>query len=131
MQGMKRGTKKEIKVSKGLSTCQTHHLHEEVISMVSKGMPSGEQMAKMSELLKIFGDSTRMTILCALSKAELCVCDLCEVVKMSKSAVSHQLRALRENNLVKFRREGKAVFYSLADNHVHEILNIALEHVLE
>ena len=112
-------------------TCEVECVHETALKKVSEGLPTECTMLQMSELFKVFGDSTRMIILCALSVSELCVCDLCAVVNMSKSAVSHQLRVLRDNNLVKFRRAGKEVYYSLADNHVREILRVATEHVME
>ena len=112
-------------------TCEIECVHESALKKVSENLPKDCTMLQMSELFKVFGDSTRMIILCALSASELCVCDLCAVVNMSKSAVSHQLRVLRDNNLVKFRRAGKEVYYSLADDHVREILRVATEHVTE
>lgn len=113
------------------AVCECEHTHESVVKTVSEQMPEIETVYKISELFKVFGDSTRAVILSALSVSEMCVCDICKIANMTKSAVSHQLKVLRENNLVKFRRTGKTVFYSLADNHVISILNQALEHVSE
>ena len=111
--------------------CECEHVHESVVESVNKGMPEIDSIYKMSELFKVFGDSTRAVILSALSVSELCVCDICKIANMTKSAISHQLKVLRENNLVKFRRTGKTVFYSLKDNHVVQILGMAFEHIQE
>jgi ArsR family transcriptional regulator len=92
---------------------------------------SPELMARAASFFKVVGDEKRMKILCAISKDELCVNDIAAAVDMTKSAVSHQLRVLRENNLVKFEKKGKHAYYSLADDHVKEILDVALEHINE
>ena len=94
-------------------------------------MPDEDTLFDVAELFKIFGDSTRIRILSALSQAEMCVCDICSVLNMTKSAVSHQLRILRQAKLVKNRRQGKEIFYSLDDDHVLSIINLALEHIEE
>ena len=111
--------------------CETKCVHHDLVDDVLSKMPNGKNLDKVSELFKVFGDLTRTKILAALFEHELCVCDICNVVDMNKSAVSHQLRVLRDNNLVKFRKVGKEVFYSLADNHVVMIYKMALEHVCE
>ncbi len=94
-------------------------------------IPSDEILYQMAELFKTFGDPTRIRILTALSCQEMCVCDIAELLGMSQSAISHQLRVLKQMELVKFRREGKTVFYSLADSHVSTILAQGLDHVCE
>lgn len=111
--------------------CQGNHPHNERIREVKAVMPDEDDLYEVAELFKVFGDSTRTRILSALFYHELCVCDICKVVGMNKSAVSHQLKVLKNFNLVKGRREGKEVFYSLADEHVVLIYKMALEHVLE
>lgn len=107
------------------------HVHRDTIEQALPKIPDIKTIYKVSELFKVFGDSTRAVILSALAVSEMCVYDICEIAQMNKSAVSHQLRVLRENNLVKFRKVGKTVIYSLADSHVVSILNQALEHVNE
>lgn len=111
--------------------CQCECLHEDKISFVKNKLPNEEILYDISELFKVFGDSTRTNILAALFESELCVCDLGSLLNMTKSAISHQLRILRQAKLVKFRKSGKEVFYSLADEHVKEIFAMAIEHVCE
>ena len=111
--------------------CECHEVHRDLISQVTKRQPDEDELYDLAELFKIFGDSTRIKILSVLMGEELCVCDICKVVNMTKSAVSHQLKVLRDANLVKFRKSGKEVFYSLADDHVVMIYKMALEHVCE
>mgnify|MGYP006275451803 CR=1 FL=1 len=111
--------------------CQERRVHPESLAQVGKEMPSFDVLCDLADLFKALGDRTRVHILFALSKAELCVCDLTEVLGMSASAVSHQLRVLRASKLVTFRREGKNVFYRLADDHVQKLFEQALEHVRE
>lgn len=118
-------------MAKKINLCKAEHLHESVVENVKEMMPEIGQIYKVSELFKVFGDSTRAVILSALSKSEMCVCDICKIANMNKSAISHQLKVLRDNDLVKFRRDGKAVFYSLKDEHVIQILNLAFEHINE
>lgn len=93
--------------------------------------PADEILYKLADLYKVFGDPTRIRILYALSSGELCVCDIAEVLRMTQSAISHQLRVLKQTALVKFRREGKTVYYSLADAHIATILAQGLDHVQE
>jgi ArsR family transcriptional regulator len=114
-----------------IEICKTNCIHTDIVKEVKKEMPKESHLYDVAELFKVFGDSTRTKILAALFEHELCVCDIGKVVNMTKSAVSHQLRVLRDANLVKFRKVGKEVFYSLADNHVVMIYKMALEHVCE
>lgn len=111
--------------------CEYEHVHDEVVEQVAVDMPDEDLLADAAELFKIFGDSTRIRILSALTKAELCVCDICTVLNMTKSAVSHQLRILRQAKLVRNKRVGKEVYYSLDDDHVYSIIKLALDHLSE
>lgn len=111
--------------------CETVHLHENLIHRAEDGMPDANVIQDLADFFKVFGDVTRIKILCVLLQSELCVCDLAEVVGMTQSAVSHQLRVLKQMKLVKNRREGKTVFYSLEDGHIQSILNQGMEHILE
>lgn len=107
------------------------HVHEDIVHKVNEQMPDEEILYDLAELFKIFGDSTRIKILYALFESEMCVCDIAQLLNMTQSAISHQLRSLKQSKLVKYRREGKTVFYSLADAHVRTIINQGLEHVEE
>lgn len=111
--------------------CEYLCVHEDTVKKVISEMPEEEKLYDLAELFKLFGDSTRIKILYALFEAELCVCDIAQLLKVSQTAVSHQLRVLKTNKLVKFRKEGKNVFYSLADNHVCSIINQGMEHINE
>ena len=106
-------------------------LHQELISTVNADMPAEEMLYDLAELFRIFADSTRIKILYVLFEAEMCVGDIAELLKTSPSAVSHQLRVLKQSKLVKFRREGKTIFYSLADDHVRTIIGMGMEHLCE
>lgn len=114
-----------------LEHCDTIEVHEELLKIVNEKMPAEEELYDLAELFKIFGDSTRIRILFVLFEAEVCVCDLAEALRMTQSAVSHQLKILKQNKLVKSRREGKSVFYSLADGHVRTIIDQGREHIEE
>ena len=114
-----------------LEQCDYMHLHEKVIEQVQEEMPEEEILYDLAELFKVFGDSTRIKILYVLFQSEMCVCDIAQLLNMSQSAISHQLRVLKQAQRVKYRREGKTVFYSLADAHVNTILNQGLEHIEE
>ena len=105
--------------------------HSDIIEKVKKKMPKEEKFFDIAEVFKVFGDSTRMKIICCLFESEMCVCDIAEIINATHSAVSHQLRVLKQAKLVKYRKEGKAVFYSLSDRHVEIIFNMALEHIEE
>lgn len=111
--------------------CEYMHAHDEIIAQVNQNMPDDEILYDLAELFKIFGDSTRIKILYVLFESEMCVCDIAQLLNMTQSAISHQLRALKQSKLVKYRREGKTVFYSLADDHVHTIINQGMEHLAE
>lgn len=111
--------------------CETVELHEDLVKIVEETMPDEEELYDLAELFKVFGDSTRIRILYVLFEAEVCVCDLAEVLNMTQSAISHQLKILKQNKLVKSRREGKSIFYSLADAHVRTIIAQGQEHLEE
>ena len=107
------------------------HVHSDVIDKVNETMPEEEILYDLAELFKIFGDSTRIKILYVHFESEMCVFDISQLLNMSMSAISHQLRILKQAQLVKFRREGKTVFYSLADDHVRTILGNGMDHICE
>lgn len=109
----------------------SHHDHADLLREVSGEMPSDELLADLADLFKIFGDTTRMKILFALFESEMCVCAIAELLKMTQSAISHQLSVLKKNALVTSRREGKTVIYSLADDHVRHIVGQGFEHITE
>ena len=111
--------------------CEYFHIHKDMVENVKSKMPCDEQLYDLADLFKVFGDTTRIKILYALFESEMCVCDLAALLGLTKSAVSHQLKALRLSNLVKFRREGQIVYYSLADDHIKEILDIGFSHLYE
>ena len=111
--------------------CEFMHAHDDVVNRVMHDMPAEETLYDLAELYKVFGDTTRIKILYALFEAELCVCDIAQLLNMSQSAISHQLRVLKQSRLVKFRREGKTVFYSLADDHVKTIIGNGMDHICE
>lgn len=111
--------------------CGFLFVHESVVQQVTQEMPPDETLYDLAELFKVFGDSTRIKILYALFEAELCVCDIAQLLGLTQTAVSHQLRVLKNSKLVKFRRAGKTVFYSLADDHVHSIIGQGMEHINE
>ena len=107
------------------------HDHAEMLKAVRHELPKDEMLCDLADLFKLFGDTTRMRILFSLFESEMCVCDIAHLLNLSQSAVSHQLRALKQSKLVKYRREGKTVFYSLADGHVRTIIDQGMEHVAE
>ena len=111
--------------------CEFIPAHDEIVEKVQKEMPSEDTLYDLTELFRIFGDSTRIRILYVLFEAEMCVCDIAALLGMTQSAISHQLKALKNARLVKSRREGKTVFYALADDHVKTIIDQGLEHILE
>ena len=111
--------------------CDFIHAHEEIVEKVRQELPDEDTLYDLSELFRIFGDSTRIRILYVLFEAEMCVCDIAALLGMTQSAISHQLRALKNARLVKARREGKTVFYALADDHVKTIIDQGIEHVKE
>ncbi len=111
--------------------CEFLHAHEELIARVNDNMPDEMMLYELAELYKVFGDSTRIKILYVLFESEMCVCDIAQLLGISQSAVSHHLRVLKQSKLVKFRKEGKSVIYSLTDDHVRTIIDQGLEHVCE
>ena len=111
--------------------CQEETVHEDAVESVRTQLPPDELLYDLAELFKIFGDSTRIKFLYALLERELCVCDIAKLMDVTQSAVSHQLRVLKSSKLVKFRRDGKTVYYSLADEHVIRILSQGMEHIEE
>ena len=111
--------------------CEEIKIHEDLLETVRKKLPEEEKLYDLAELFKVFGDSTRIRILFVLFEAEVCVCDLASALSMTQSAISHQLKILKSNKLIKSRREGKSVFYSLADDHVRTIIEQGMEHISE
>ena len=111
--------------------CEAVEVHEDLLKLVREKLPSEASLMDLAELFKVFGDSTRIRILFVLFEAEVCVCDLAEALSMTQSAISHQLSILKRNKLVKSRREGKSMFYSLADDHVRTIVSQGMEHIEE
>ena len=114
-----------------IERCDCDVIHEDIVRQVKNKMPQEETLYDLAELFKVFGDSTRIKILWALDEAEMCVCDIAFLLNMTQSAVSHQLRVLKQADLVKNRRDGKNVFYSLDDEHVKQIFNQGLIHISE
>ena len=111
--------------------CDFYQVHEDVVKAVTAKMPDEDELYDLAEIFKVFGDSTRIKILYVLFESEMCVCDIAQLLNVNQSAISHQLKILKQSRLVKSRREGKAVFYSLADGHVRTIINQGLEHIEE
>ena len=111
--------------------CGFLHVHEDLIQKVQASMPQEESLLSLADFFKVFSDSTRIRILYELLCSETCVCDIAQLLKLSVSAISHQLRVLKQSRLVRFRRDGKTIYYSLADEHVRSILAEGMEHVLE
>ena len=111
--------------------CDVTCVHEDMIQKVKRRMPAEELMYGLADFYKVFGDATRVKILCVLLESEMCVRDLAELLGMTQSAISHQLRVLKQMKLVKNRREGKTVYYSLADRHIQAIISQGMEHIQE
>ena len=118
-------------VNEQIECCDCNEIHEDLLKIVNDTMPEETELYDLAELFKVFGDSTRIRILFVLFEAEVCVCDLAKVLNMTQSAISHQLRILKANKLANSRREGKSVFYSLADGHVRTIIAQGREHIEE
>ena len=116
---------------KNLECCGYLCVHEDTVARVLADMPSDEHLYDLAELFKIFGDSTRIRILYALFEEELCVCDIAQLLNMTQSAISHQLRLLKQSKLVKNRRDGQTVYYSLAEDHVRTVINQGMDHIME
>ncbi|HIQ74602.1 MAG TPA: helix-turn-helix transcriptional regulator [Candidatus Cottocaccamicrobium excrementipullorum] len=116
---------------KDVECCDVYQVHRELVDEVNSRMPDEDELYDLAELFKVFGDSTRIRILYVLFEAELCVCDIAQTLNMTQSAISHQLKILKQSRLIKNRREGKQVFYSLADDHVRTIIAQGREHIEE
>ena len=114
-----------------IECCDQVEVHEELLSVVREQMPQEETLYDLAELFKVFGDTTRIRILYVLFEAEMCVCDIAEMLSLTPSAISHQLRLLKQFKLVKSRRDGKTIYYSLADDHVRSIIDQGREHIEE
>jgi DNA-binding transcriptional ArsR family regulator len=112
-------------------SCERHIIHKEVVGRVRALMPADEALFDLAELFKVFGDSTRVKIICALFQSQMCVCDIAALLGMTKSAISHQLRVLKQAKLVKYKKDGKVVYYSLADDHVKNLFDQGFSHITE
>lgn len=123
---MKRDITKEHALS-----CETLHHHDDIVKMVCSKMPLEEDLYDLAEFFKVFADTTRIKILYVLLKQEMCVCDIAQTLEMTQSAISHQLRILKQMDLVKNKRDGKTIYYSLADDHIVSILSQGMEHINE
>ncbi|MEI6101606.1 MAG: metalloregulator ArsR/SmtB family transcription factor [Eubacteriales bacterium] len=118
-------------MEKTIEQCDAFCTHNTTVETVRSNMPGEEDLYDLAELFSVFGDTTRVKILCALFSAELCVCDIAALLSMTQSAISHQLRILKQARLVKFRRDGKTVYYSLADEHIKTMFAQGMEHISE
>ena len=116
---------------KMIECCESHEVHKDLLKIVNEKLPSETELYDLADLFKIFGDYTRIRILFVLFEAEVCVCDLAQALDMTQSAISHQLKILKQSRLVKSRREGKSIFYSLADEHVETVIGKGREHIEE
>lgn len=118
-------------MNNSVKSCECLLIHKDAVNKVRSALPSDETLSDLADLFKLFGDTTRIKILYLLFEKELCVCDIAALLNMTQSAISHQLKTLKHSKLVKFRREGKVVFYSLADTHVRSIIAQGMEHLAE
>jgi ArsR family transcriptional regulator len=114
-----------------VETCLTKGIHRNIIRSVQQKLPDQIALYELADLFKLFGDSTRISILWALSESEMCVCDLCALLKMKQPAVSHQLKNLKQSRIIKARRDGKVIYYSLDDEHIRDLLNFGMNHIQE
>lgn len=114
-----------------IEICELNCVNEKLVEKLKKNIPSSEMLEDLSELFKVLGDATRIKIIYAISENEMCVCDIAEFLGMTQSAISHQLRVLKRARLVKFRKEGKTVYYSLDDEHINTIFDCGLTHIKE
>jgi ArsR family transcriptional regulator len=124
-------THDKSRAGEAIETCQVKGIHRETIRAVRGLMPTPADLYNLAELFKLVGDGTRIGILWALSEAEMCVCDLCALLKMKQPAVSHQLKNLKQARVVKARRDGKVIYYSLDDDHIRDLLNLGMAHIRE
>ena len=114
-----------------IEACISEGIHHDTVEKVRNLMPEQVDLYELADLFKLFGDSTRITILWALCESEMCVCDLCALMQMKQPAVSHQLKNLKQSRVVKARRDGKVIYYSLNDDHIRKLLNLGMEHIKE
>ena len=121
----------KLREAEPLEMCHTHQVHQELVRQVLENIPEEEELYSLADFFKVFADSTRIRILYALLCAETCVCDIAQLLGMTQPAISHQLRILKQMDLVKARREGKTIYYSLADDHIVSILSQGMEHIRE
>ena len=128
---MKVEVNKMVTKANEIDRCDCDVIHDEIVAKVKENMPEEESLYDLAELFKVFGDSTRVRILWALDSSEMCVCDIAYLLNMTQSAISHQLRVLKQAELVKSRRDGKIVYYSLSDEHVRTIFDQGLSHINE
>lgn len=117
--------------NKTVESCEFICVHDELVKKVTDSLPQEEQLYDLADFFKVFADTTRIKILYVLFESEVCVCDLASLLGMTQSAISHQLRILKQSKLVKNRRDGKTIFYSLADDHIKSILGQGMEHINE
>ena len=122
---------KDVKEYMHSEVCEANVIHQDVVAKVRENMQDEDPIDEVAELFKVFGDTTRIRILYGLFEAEMCVCDIAEMLSLTPSAISHQLKLLKQFRLVKSRREGKTVYYSLADDHVRSIIDTGREHIEE
>jgi ArsR family transcriptional regulator len=123
--------KAQQRAQETIESCITKGIHRNIIRTVKQALPDPIHLYDLADLFKLFGDSTRLGIIWALSESEMCVCDLCALLKMKQPAVSHQLKNLKQARIVKSRRDGKVIYYSLDDDHIRKLLNLGMEHILE
>lgn len=123
--------KKKIDMEESLVGCECQHKHDDIVSSVKEKMLGDEMILDLAELFKVLGDPTRIRIIYILFNQEMCVCDIADSLNMTQSAISHQLRVLKQARLVKFRKEGKTVYYSLDDEHITKIFDCGLHHIEE
>lgn len=123
----KDGTVEKEKLT--MDVCNCTIIHEDIVNKVKESMPQEEKLYDLAELFKVFGDTTRIKIIYALFESEMCVCDIAALLSMNQSAISHQLRVLKQSGLVKYRKEGKVVYYSLDDEHVKNIFDQGFIHI--
>jgi len=119
------------KKKKRAETCGQICIHDDIVKKVQENMPEEDNLYDLAELFKVFGDSTRIKIIWALFESEMCVCDIAYLLNMTQSAISHQLRVLKASKLVRSRRSGKTIYYSLADSHIKQIFELGMEHITE
>lgn len=114
-----------------IDACETKGIHDDIVEEVKEKLPDSNRLSDLADLFKLFGDPTRISILWALSESEMCVCDLCALLKMKQPAISHQLKNLKLSRIVKTRREGKVIYYALDDDHIRRLLDLGMEHIME